>query len=485
MSLIDFNLTKRLVYNKEYTKIIKINIKINKINTIKDKIAFLSIFFIKLSIIINLIIHSLTKNNINFFENNFSKISLKVKGTGDKIILGHAKDVGLEMFFDSNNYPNEVYINGIKQNITVTYLYNFKEEINDIELIWYNNIKSASCMFHGGESITEIDFTNFNTSEITDMNHMFRLCSSLTSINFKNFDTSQVTDINCMFASCSSLTSLDLSMFNTSKVKLMHNLFNECTRLTSLDLSNFDTSQVTCMTSIFVNCNSLSSLNLSNFDFSNMKEVENFFKGCTKLEYINLANFDESYLSTNIYQTFFEDVPNNLVICIDKNKINNTIYPQLEQLKCHVIANDWKSKQKKIQGTDTCLDICNISSEYKYEYNGKCIKTCQDGIINNNIYICKCELEECLTCSPISLNKQLCTQCNVNYYPKENDSNNLGEYIKCYKDLIGYYLDKGNMTFKKCYKTCETCEIKGDNLTHNCLQCNSNYSFAINITCSY
>ena len=101
---LDFNLTKRLVYNKEYAKKIKINIKINKINTIKDKIAFLSIFFIKLLIIINLIILNLTKNKINFFENNFSKISLKVKGTGDKIILGHAYDVGQNMFFDSNNF---------------------------------------------------------------------------------------------------------------------------------------------------------------------------------------------------------------------------------------------------------------------------------------------------------------------------------------------------------------------------------------------
>ena len=34
--------------------------------------------------------------------------------------------------------------------------------------------------------------------------------------------------------------------------------------------------------------------------------------------------------------------------------------------------------------------------------------------------------------------------------------------------------------YKKCYFTCETCNIKGDNLTHNCLQCNINFSVAIN-----
>jgi hypothetical protein len=216
-----------------------------------------------------------------------------------------------------------------------------------------------------------------------------------------------------------------------------------------------------------------------------MEDVRNFFYGCTNLEYINLANFDESHL--NKYTGFFSNVPNNLVICIDKNKIQNKIYPQLEKLKCHVIdcSNNWKLKQKKIQGIDICLDICNICSEYKYENNGKYIDSYESGTINNNTYICKCPLKECLTCSPVSLNKQLCTQCNINYYPKENDPNNLGEYIKCYKDLIGYYLDKGDMTFKKCYKTCDTCEIKGDNIRHNCLQCNSNYSFAININYNY
>ena len=51
----------------------------------------------------------------------------------------------------------------------------------------------------------------------------------------------------------------------------------------------------------------------------------------------------------------------------------------------------------------------------------------------------------------------------------ENDSSNLGEYINCYKDLKGYYLDNNTLLYKKCYYTCETCEIKGNNITHNCL----------------
>ena len=36
-----------------------------------------------------------------------------------------------------------------------------------------------------------------------------------------------------------------------------------------------------------------------------------------------------------------------------------------------------------------------------------------------------------------------------------------------------------------CYETCETCEIKEDNINHNCLKCNSNYPFAFNISNNY
>jgi hypothetical protein len=59
---------------------------------------------------------------------------------------------------------------------------------------------------------------------------------------------------------------------------------------------------------------------------------------------------------------------------------------------------------------------------------------------------------------------------------------NIGPYINCYKDPIGYYLDKSdtnNYIYKLCYKTCKNCLIKGDDINHNCLECNSNYPLGI------
>ena len=111
---------------------------------------------------------------------------------------------------------------------------------------------------------------------------------------------------------------------------------------------------------------------------------------------------------------------------------------------------------------DNCIDSCRDGSEYKYEYNGKCYKNCTNGffIDKNNIAKCKCELNYCLSCSPVALYKNLCNEFNKNYYQIENDTSNLGEYIMCYKEPKGYYLDKNDSLYKKCYETCESCEEK-------------------------
>ena len=59
---------------------------------------------------------------------------------------------------------------------------------------------------------------------------------------------------------------------------------------------------------------------------------------------------------------------------------------------------------------------------------------------------------------------------------------NFVEYFHCYKEpLKGYYLDKNESLFKNCYNTCEVCEIKGDDIYHNCLECNINFNIEISI----
>ena len=118
------------------------------------------------------------------------------------------------------------------------------------------------------------------------------LVSYLTTVDFSNFDTSNYTDMTSMFQDCSSLTSLDLSSFNTSKVTNMNNVFFNCNSLTSLDLSNLNTGKVTYMGYMFFNCNSLTSLDLSNLNTGKVKDINGMFSYCTSLTTLNLSNWN-------------------------------------------------------------------------------------------------------------------------------------------------------------------------------------------------
>ena len=221
-------------------------------------------------------------------------------------------------------------------------------------------------MFYHSNSITKIDLSKFHTKQVQNMLSMFSGCSSLTSLNLLNFATSNVEMMDYMFYGCSSLTSLDLSMFTTSKVQLM----------------------------------------------------EKMFYNCQNLEYINLQNFKQN--SLKYYGSMFNNVPTNVVVCINKDAASK-IYGKLGQ-KCKEIScsENWKSKQKKVDPKNKCINNCITNTPYINEYNGKCVDNCPKGyIINNSTHkICKCQLDKCLTCPKVALEKNLCTKCNIGYYPK-------------------------------------------------------------------
>ena len=125
-------------------------------------------------IILNLFNQILSNEIIKKVNGNVSNITLKIKGRGYKNILTSSR------WFTRDNYPKNIIINSIIQE-TVKYEYEFKEEENYVELIWDdNNINSCDCMFRDCVDITEINFTNFDTSNVLIMNCMFNGCKSLT-----------------------------------------------------------------------------------------------------------------------------------------------------------------------------------------------------------------------------------------------------------------------------------------------------------------
>ena len=153
------------------------------------------------------------------------------------------------------------------------------------------------------ENIIDIDTTNFDTSNVTDMLGMFAGMSNLTSLDLSNFNTENVETMQEMFFLALRLNTLNLSSFNTQKVRNMQNMFFRVSSLTSLDLSNFDTSKVMNMSGMFSSMSSLTSLDLSNFDTSNVTNMNNMFSGMSSLTSLNLSNFDTSKV-TNMYSMF-------------------------------------------------------------------------------------------------------------------------------------------------------------------------------------
>ena len=58
-------------------------------------------------------------------------------------------------------------------------------------------------MFCGCSSLKELNISNFNTNNVTNMQYMFSGCSSLKELNLSNFNTINVTYMGCMFYGCS------------------------------------------------------------------------------------------------------------------------------------------------------------------------------------------------------------------------------------------------------------------------------------------
>ena len=248
-----------------------INNSLNEINKAQEKtknniIRINSSRNIKLFLIISLFIRGLSNETIS--EIKFSNITLKIKEKGmNKIFCSDNKK------FNKCYYPDEIYINTTKMDI-INHTYNLDSDGDKIIiLVWNKSINKSIHMFQDCYNITEIDLSNFDTSEIIQTSNMFKGCSKLVSINFSNFDTSKVTAMGYMFYDCSSLISLNLSSFNTSNVVYMRYTFYNCAQLVSLDLSNFDTSKVQYMNETFSGCKNLKYINLKNFNDFELTDI--------------------------------------------------------------------------------------------------------------------------------------------------------------------------------------------------------------------
>ena len=177
----------------------------------------------------------------------------------------------------------------------------FENCINLVSLDFTNfdstNVTDFGRMFYNCKALREIKaIDKLITKKVTNMQSMFQLCCQLEYLDLSNFDTSNVTDMSYMFTNCKKLKEIKgLNKFITSKVKDMRAMFPFCTQLEYLDLSNFDTSNVINMESMFYSCNKLKEIKgINNFITNRVTKMRAMFGKCPELEILDLSNFDTS-----------------------------------------------------------------------------------------------------------------------------------------------------------------------------------------------
>ena len=210
------------------------------------------------------------------------------------------------MFYECNHLKNIDLSNFDTEDITnISYIFygcNELENINFTNFTTYN-VTEMSHLFKGCFSLKKLDLSNFNTERVSDMKYMFYGCKSLKEINLSSFNTENVCSMRSMFDECNSLEKLDLSKFSTENVSVMDCMFFGCNSIKELDLSNFNTNNVTNMSGLFNGCNSLKSLNISSFNTENTTDMSCMFSMCMSLPNLDLSNFNTQKV-TNMSRMF-------------------------------------------------------------------------------------------------------------------------------------------------------------------------------------
>jgi len=190
---------------------------------------------------------------------------------------------------------NDVYLNPDSSKMFA--LLPYLSDISGLQSLKTKYVTDINSMFFNSanQSLTKVDeLSNWDTSKITNMSHLFENCLMLTDISgLKNWNTSSVTDMSFLFADTDSGAFMQLSNISP--------------------LLNWDVSKVQNMESMFLGCKMESLLALSDWDVSNVKNMSLMFRGCKKLSdasainnwnITNVTNFDRMFYQSLSYPNF-------------------------------------------------------------------------------------------------------------------------------------------------------------------------------------
>ena len=313
-------------YNPNRGKIINIPIQYlnkninqfkNNENTIKEIISnnITTYNYLKEERVINEIILTLMieKHEINqkiFFLDNIDYLDHKTN-------VRHYHDNLKEL----NRLNTKLFINK-KECKYSKYFIPYKEGIYEIKLLIYINMQNCSYMFYNCQNIISINITNFNTSNVTDMQKMFFNCSNLTTLSdISKWNTDNVNNMNWMFFNCSKLSDLpDISNWNTNNV-------NDMTFLKQIGDGAFSKVYLTIRRGRreFFATKAINKTTINGTDFKDWKIAENEYKILKSLNHPNIIKLEELKITNDYYFLVMEYINGGtLNECLDryKNKYN-------------------------------------------------------------------------------------------------------------------------------------------------------------------
>ena len=131
-----------------------------------------------------------------------------------------------------------------------------------------SNVENFDNIFKGCSNLKTIDISNLNIASTKSLNGIFNGCTKLSEIvGLEELCLDNINSLNYMLTG-TKLTELDLSDWNLSNISEMDGIFKDCTLLTRLNLSNWNLQSVNSYDEIFEGCSSLNHIDMYECDDS-------------------------------------------------------------------------------------------------------------------------------------------------------------------------------------------------------------------------
>jgi surface protein len=159
----------------------------------------------------------------------------------------------------------------------------------------------------GALKLTNLDTTNWDTSQVQSMNRTFEYCQSLTYLDTAGWDLKNLLSLYDTFYACVNLTSLDTTYWTLSSLETMSGAFCNCQSLTKLNCLNWNPNQCTNFYMTFLYCTSLTELDLRNWSVKPTNSQYMFY-GCSNLTTLRLDNWNNE--NNTAYEDMFGECSN-------------------------------------------------------------------------------------------------------------------------------------------------------------------------------